>query len=127
MIAIVEIIFDLISYTFRKVFFRGSIMDKRRLFITLLLVGLGFAAFLFTTLRTKENKVTIETEEGTYKTTVTCGKAKFNIMGKSPDTFTPIPDVEGEVSIEISNFALKEVIRQTVFSIADNSCFLFCI
>ena len=63
MIAIVEIIFDLISYTFRKVFFRGSIMDKRRLFITLLLVGLGFAAFLFTTLRTKENKVTIETEE----------------------------------------------------------------
>ena len=84
------------------------------------IVAIDAKIFLEMVRKLPDSDVTIETEEGTYKTTVTCGKAKFNIMGKSPDTFTPIPDVEGEVSVEISNFALKEVIRQTVFSIADN-------
>lgn len=40
-------------------------MDKRRLFITLVLVGLGIAACMITTFRSKENKVTIETQENT--------------------------------------------------------------
>lgn len=38
-------------------------MDKRRLFITLVLVGLGIAACMITTFRTKQKQVTIETEE----------------------------------------------------------------
>ena len=40
-------------------------MDKRRLYITLVLIGLGIAACIFTTKRTGNNTVTIETAEST--------------------------------------------------------------
>ena len=55
-----------------------------------------------------DSDVTIETDSN-FKTTITCEKAKFNIVGKS-----------GDESVHISQFTLKEVIRQTIFSIADN-------
>ena len=45
---------------------------------------------------------------------------KFNIIGKSGDDFSYIPYVERNESIVLSQFTLKEVIRQTIFSIADN-------
>ena len=47
-------------------------------------------------------------------------KAKFNIVGKSGDDFSYIPFIERNECISISQFTLKEVIRQTIFSIADN-------
>ena len=52
--------------------------------------------------------------------TITCEKAKFNIVGKSGDDFSYIPFIERNECISISQFTLKEVIRQTIFSIADN-------
>lgn len=63
--------------------------------------------------------VTIETDSN-FKTTITCEKAKFNIVGKSGDDFSYIPFIERNESVHISQFTLKEVIRQTIFSIADN-------
>ncbi len=63
--------------------------------------------------------VTIETDSS-YKTTITCEKAKFNIIGKSGEDFSYLPVVEKEDSISISQFTLKEVVRQTIFSISDN-------
>ena len=66
-----------------------------------------------------DNDVTIETD-ATFKTVITCEKAKFNIIGKSGDDFSYIPYIEKNESIVISQFTLKEVIRQTIFSIADN-------
>ena len=66
-----------------------------------------------------DNAVTIETD-ATFKTVITCEKAKFNIIGKSGDDFSYIPYIEKNESIVISQFTLKEVIRQTIFSIADN-------
>ena len=47
-------------------------------------------------------------------------RAKFNIIGKSGDDFSYIPYVERNESIVLSQVTLKEVIRQTIFSIADN-------
>ena len=66
-----------------------------------------------------DSDVTIETDD-TFKTTITCEKAKFNIIGKSGDDFSYIPFIERNESITMSQFTLKEVIRQTIFSIADN-------
>lgn len=66
-----------------------------------------------------DNDVVIETD-ASFKTTITCEKAKFNIVGKSGDDFSYIPYIERNEQISISQFTLKEVIRQTIFSIADN-------
>ena len=66
-----------------------------------------------------DNDVTIETD-ASFKTVISCEKAKFNIIGKSGDDFSYIPYVERNESIVLSQFTLKEVIRQTIFSIADN-------
>lgn len=66
-----------------------------------------------------DSDVVIETDSF-LKTTITCEKAKFNIVGKSGDDFSYIPYIERNEAIHISQFTLKEVIRQTIFSIADN-------
>lgn len=66
-----------------------------------------------------DSDVIIETD-ASFKTTITCEKAKFNIVGKSGDDFSYIPYIERNEAIVMSQFTLKEVIRQTIFSIADN-------
>lgn len=65
-----------------------------------------------------DNDITIETDEN-LQTTIICEKSKFDISGKQGEEFSYLPVIEKEESIEISQFTLKEVIRQTIFSIAD--------
>lgn len=55
-----------------------------------------------------------------YKTIIRCEKSKFVISSKSGEDFTELPQIEKENSIEMSQFSLKEIIRQTIFSISDN-------
>ena len=66
-----------------------------------------------------DSDVVLETDSS-FKTTITCEKAKFNIVGKSGEDFSYIPYIERNECISVSQFTLKEVIRQTIFSIADN-------
>lgn len=66
-----------------------------------------------------DNEVSIETDEN-YVTTITCEKAVFTIAGKSGDDFSNLPVIEKNKFIYVSQFTLKEVIRQTIFSISDN-------
>lgn len=66
-----------------------------------------------------DNEVTISTDEK-LQAVITCEKAKFNISGKSGDDFAYLPYVEKNDSVTISQFTLKEIIRQTIFSIAPN-------
>ena len=66
-----------------------------------------------------DSDVTIETDAN-LKTIISCEKAKFDIVGKSGDDFSRIPYIEKNDSIVMSQFTLKEVIRQTIFSISDN-------
>lgn len=66
-----------------------------------------------------DQDVSIECDSS-LKTFITCGKAKFTIIGKPADEFTYLPKVEKIDSISVSQFTLKEIIRQTIFSIADN-------
>lgn len=66
-----------------------------------------------------DNEIVIETDSN-YQTLITCEKAKFNIAGRSGEDFSYLPYIERDVPIVLSQFTLKEVIRQTIFSIADN-------
>lgn len=65
-----------------------------------------------------DNEIKIETNEN-LQMTITCEKAKFDLSGKPGEEFSYLPIIEKDESIEISQFTLKEVIRQTIFSIAD--------
>lgn len=66
-----------------------------------------------------DNEVVIECDSN-LQTTITCEKAKFSISAKSGDDFSYLPYVEKTEMITLSQFTLKEIIRQTIFSIADN-------
>ncbi len=90
----------------------GEIVEKG-------IIALDAKIFLDIVRKLPDNNITIQTDE-TYKTTITCEKAKFNIMGKSGEDFSYLPAVEKEEGITVSQFTLKEVVRQTIFSISDN-------
>ena len=83
------------------------------------MIALDAKIFLEIVRKLPDSEITIETDDS-YKTTITCEKAKFNIIGKSGEDFSYLPDIERNDSVMISQFTLKEVIRQTIFSIADN-------
>lgn len=66
-----------------------------------------------------ENEVTISTDDNN-NVLITCDNSKFNIAAKSGDDFSYIPTIIREKMISLSQFQLKEVISQTIFSIAMN-------
>lgn len=66
-----------------------------------------------------ESDITIESNEK-YNTTITCDNSVFHIQGKNGDEFSYLPFIEKDHFICLSQFTLKEVIRQTLFSISVN-------
>ena len=90
----------------------GDIVEKG-------IIALDAKIFLEIVRKLPDSDITIETDSN-YKTTITCEKAKFNIIGKSGEDFSYLPVIEKEDNIVISQFTLKEVVRQTIFSISDN-------
>ena len=66
-----------------------------------------------------DSEINIFTDEN-YQMTITCEKAKFTIPGKSGEDFSYLPFIEKDKFIYLSQFTLKETIRQTIFSIATN-------
>ena len=90
----------------------GNILEKG-------VIALDAKIFLEIVRKLPDSDITIETDSS-YKTLITCEKAKFTIIGKSGEDFSYLPVVEKEDSIMISQFTLKEVVRQTIFSISDN-------
>lgn len=91
----------------------GDILDKGRI---------ALEAKLFSEIVRKlpDSEVTIETDEN-FRAIIRCEKAKFNIAGKSGEDFVTLPEIAKDTKVIISQFSLKEVIRQTIFSIGDNS------
>ncbi len=51
---------------------------------------------------------------------IECGKSNIDINGRSTEEFVLLPELDKKDPIEISQFSLKEIIRQTIFSISDN-------
>mgnify|MGYP002626107575 CR=1 FL=1 len=54
------------------------------------------------------------------KMTISCEKSVFHLNGNNADEFPDLPETSGVRSFQISEFTLKEIIRQTIFSIAAN-------
>ena len=90
----------------------GEIVEKG-------IIALDAKIFLEIVRKLPDSEITIVTDES-LKTTITCEKSKFNIIGKSGEDFSYLPSIEKIDSIIVSQFTLKEVVRQTIFSISDN-------
>ncbi|MCM1567992.1 MAG: DNA polymerase III subunit beta [Roseburia sp.] len=90
----------------------GTILEKG-------IIALDAKIFLEIVRKLPDSDITIETDSS-FKTTITCEKAKFNIIGKSGEDFSYLPVIEKDNQIIVSQFTLKEVVRQTIFSISDN-------
>ena len=65
-----------------------------------------------------DNDVVIEVNDET-KANITCENSKINILVKSADDFSYLPEIEKKDKITLSQFALKELIRQTIFTVND--------
>ena len=83
------------------------------------MIALDAKIFLEIVRKLPDSNIKIETDSN-LKTVITCEKAKFNIIGKSGEDFSYLPLIERNDSVVVSQFTLKEIIRQTIFSIADN-------
>ena len=90
----------------------GNILEKGKIAID---------AKLFSEIIRKlpDSDVILETDSSGLMT-ITCENSKFRIPGQPGDEFTYLPDIEKSSYICLSQFTLKEVIRQTIFSIAAN-------
>lgn len=66
-----------------------------------------------------DQMITVESNSN-LAVTIHCGKAKFSIGGQSGEDFSYLPNVDRDTEIELSQFALKNVIQETIFSIAGN-------
>lgn len=64
-----------------------------------------------------DGDVTIESNDK-WETKISCENAKFTIFGKNPAEFSEIPKVESSHSVTVSQFYLKNMIHQTIFSIS---------
>lgn len=92
----------------------GSILEKGKL---------ALEAKIFSDIIRKlpdsDADVTIASDER-YNTTIECDGAIFRIQGRDPQEFSYLPFIEKNEYICISQFSLKEAVRQTIFSTAPN-------
>ena len=70
-------------------------------------------------LSSENASVTIESDDK-FNTTIRCENSVFNIQGRDGEEFAYLPYIEKDKYICLSQFTLKEVIQQTIFSIAPN-------
>ena len=82
-------------------------------------VAVGAKLFFEIIRKLPSDNVSITVDED-YHMNISCGKAKFNIMAKATDEFPYLPNIVKDKNVNISQFTLKDIIRQTVFSISDN-------
>ena len=69
--------------------------------------------------RLPEDKVDITTDENNL-TIIKCKNSEYKIMGQLSDDFPNLPDIEKNVEYTLSQVELKNMIKQTIFSISDD-------
>lgn len=67
-----------------------------------------------------EGEVTIDSGAN-FVTKITCENAVIHLNGKDGETFTALPKINRADNILISDLSLREIIRQTIFCIAENN------
>ncbi len=82
---------------------------------------IALSAKLFSDIIRKLQDSEIDIEVGSdYKTSIVCEKSRFNIPCWSGDDFPELFSVNKDKSVVISQLGLKDIIRQTIFSVSDN-------
>lgn len=66
-----------------------------------------------------DSNVTITSDEK-LNTIIECENAVFNIQGRDGEEYSYLPYIERDKYISLTQFTLKEAIRQTIFSISPN-------
>lgn len=69
--------------------------------------------------RLPEDTVTVDCDEDLV-VRISCGQANFDIPGKDGEEFAYLPVVEQDEGVTITQFALRQIINQTIFSAATN-------
>ncbi len=91
---------------------KGDIAEKGKIALD--------ARMLFDIIRKLPDSDVTITTDASLKANISCEKSKFNIIGKPADEFPVLAQLDHSDSITLSQYTLKEVIRQTIFSISDN-------
>ena len=81
-------------------------------------VALNAKIFLDMVRNLPNNDVIISCDDR-FQTHIECEKAHFTIPGKNGEEFPYLPVIPRNKPIQISQFTLREVIHQTIFSISD--------
>lgn len=66
-----------------------------------------------------DSNVTITSDEK-FNTVIECENSIFNIQGRDGEEYSYLPYIEKDHYIRLTQFMLKEAIRQTIFSISPN-------
>ncbi len=90
----------------------GTIVDKGR-------IALDAKLFSDIVKKLPDQTVMITTNDR-MQTEIVCESTKFNIPGKEGDDFPYLPFVEKKDSICVPQVALKDMVRQTIFSTSQN-------
>ncbi|MDE5779324.1 MAG: DNA polymerase III subunit beta [Lachnospiraceae bacterium] len=65
-----------------------------------------------------DSEILIDTNDN-YQVHIRCERLESNLPGTSGEDFNYLPEISKDKYMSISQFSLKEVIRQTIFSISD--------
>ena len=65
-----------------------------------------------------ESEIELEVNEKNVAT-ISCEASQFRLLGQPGEEFPDLAQIDSSDAIEISEFSLKEAIRQTIFSVAD--------
>lgn len=82
-------------------------------------VALDAKLFLDIAKKLPESNISIDIDDK-FKATIKCGKSKFTLAGRDGSEFPGMPEIEVKDEVTVSEFTLKEIIRQTIFSVAEN-------
>ena len=97
-------------------------MDLNWYVIVLCVIAVTLAYVCFNFLRIRkmpEGDVTVEVGSN-FQTTITCENSVFHIVGKDTTEFSPLPVIDRKTEVVLTQFQLREMIRQTIFSISPN-------
>lgn len=98
----------------------GSIAVESKLFYDIIRFADGENINIFTDIVTEKNIMTDEDVTVT-KVKITSGKSNFEILSQNIAEYPNLPDIEKDNEYKIKEVVLKNMIKQTIFSIAVDS------
>ncbi len=78
------------------------------------------AKMLYEIIRKLPEEIVFFESDENYNVRISSGKANFLIGGRSGDEFSGLPSVDLEDCVTLSQYTLKSVIQETIFSISTN-------